>query len=583
MLSTKQEVVKGRNLVDAFQTYKIPSNISQDYIDPVDGHVHRYQNKYLGVCSLQFGNQVYPQATFYEITESEISEMTCLAEEDELSPPLSSDASLPKGLPPKKRKRRRMIRYDIIFTVDKGFIQLSPDHVFFTLSRDAVTECLTDAAPHKLLMSFFTPPSCSGGVICGCHAPTTITTTMVEDAGYKTKLEEFAAVCVTSSCRIQQQQFLDGSKVESSSSSSHVNNMILSNVSHELYVAIKQMVSPYEILCQNMTELMKLHKEKIVHHRAEMDFLPETAILLPNQSDDDFHASSKHHDDWSSSSDEHSWEKDTHMKGEEDEEQGEEVIPPTIIHTGTTTSTNRKLSKNSIHQHTQQQQQQQKGRGNNASNQIKKCLYCGSKSTPMWRRGPQGAGTLCNACGVKWKHGKILNGSGNSSSTTTTNETTSQQQQQEYTPQPRRGSSNTKGNDKKRKRSSASSASSGSSNSNKRGANKKSSRASSISQPVTDAMYYDTFAVPAPVTNPQAPPPQWEGQSAASSSTTSDSRSPLESFSSSPNTSPSIATLMDGQDIKRDILMSYDTETLSVYVGEDAVEAAAVLTLLKRS
>jgi hypothetical protein len=28
----------------------------------------------------------------------------------------------------------------------------------------------------------------------------------------------------------------------------------------------------------------------------------------------------------------------------------------------------------------------------------------------MWRRGPEGAGTLCNACGVKWKHGKILNG-----------------------------------------------------------------------------------------------------------------------------------------------------------------------------
>lgn len=28
----------------------------------------------------------------------------------------------------------------------------------------------------------------------------------------------------------------------------------------------------------------------------------------------------------------------------------------------------------------------------------------------MWRRGPDGAGTLCNACGVKWKHGKILCG-----------------------------------------------------------------------------------------------------------------------------------------------------------------------------
>ena len=28
----------------------------------------------------------------------------------------------------------------------------------------------------------------------------------------------------------------------------------------------------------------------------------------------------------------------------------------------------------------------------------------------MWRRGPNGAGTLCNACGVKWKNGKILVG-----------------------------------------------------------------------------------------------------------------------------------------------------------------------------
>ncbi|SAL97045.1 hypothetical protein [Absidia glauca] len=40
----------------------------------------------------------------------------------------------------------------------------------------------------------------------------------------------------------------------------------------------------------------------------------------------------------------------------------------------------------------------------------RKCFYCGSKTTPMWRRGPDGAGTLCNACGVKWKHGKILCG-----------------------------------------------------------------------------------------------------------------------------------------------------------------------------
>ncbi|KAF9899222.1 hypothetical protein EC991_009278 [Linnemannia zychae] len=38
----------------------------------------------------------------------------------------------------------------------------------------------------------------------------------------------------------------------------------------------------------------------------------------------------------------------------------------------------------------------------------KRCGYCNCTTTPMWRRGPNGPSTLCNACGVKWKHGKIM-------------------------------------------------------------------------------------------------------------------------------------------------------------------------------
>lgn len=30
------------------------------------------------------------------------------------------------------------------------------------------------------------------------------------------------------------------------------------------------------------------------------------------------------------------------------------------------------------------------------------CDFCGATQTPMWRRGPGGKATLCNACGVKW-------------------------------------------------------------------------------------------------------------------------------------------------------------------------------------
>ncbi|KAJ3031940.1 UNVERIFIED_CONTAM: hypothetical protein HDU68_010020 [Siphonaria sp. JEL0065] len=33
----------------------------------------------------------------------------------------------------------------------------------------------------------------------------------------------------------------------------------------------------------------------------------------------------------------------------------------------------------------------------------RKCTTCGATQTPMWRKGPLGQGTLCNACGVKWR------------------------------------------------------------------------------------------------------------------------------------------------------------------------------------
>jgi len=47
-----------------------------------------------------------------------------------------------------------------------------------------------------------------------------------------------------------------------------------------------------------------------------------------------------------------------------------------------------------------------------AAGPDKSCEYCGTRATPMWRRGPSGKGTLCNKCGVKWRSGKIMGGDG---------------------------------------------------------------------------------------------------------------------------------------------------------------------------
>lgn len=39
---------------------------------------------------------------------------------------------------------------------------------------------------------------------------------------------------------------------------------------------------------------------------------------------------------------------------------------------------------------------------------IRRCCHCGVVKTPQWRTGPLGAKSLCNACGVRYKLGRLL-------------------------------------------------------------------------------------------------------------------------------------------------------------------------------
>lgn len=47
--------------------------------------------------------------------------------------------------------------------------------------------------------------------------------------------------------------------------------------------------------------------------------------------------------------------------------------------------------------------------GNNGlQQQPRRCTHCLSQRTPQWRTGPLGPKTLCNACGVRYKSGRLL-------------------------------------------------------------------------------------------------------------------------------------------------------------------------------
>ncbi|XP_075499067.1 GATA transcription factor 8-like [Primulina tabacum] len=39
---------------------------------------------------------------------------------------------------------------------------------------------------------------------------------------------------------------------------------------------------------------------------------------------------------------------------------------------------------------------------------VRKCLHCEITMTPQWRAGPMGLKTLCNACGVRFKSGRLF-------------------------------------------------------------------------------------------------------------------------------------------------------------------------------
>ncbi|KAJ8443388.1 hypothetical protein Cgig2_018821 [Carnegiea gigantea] len=49
------------------------------------------------------------------------------------------------------------------------------------------------------------------------------------------------------------------------------------------------------------------------------------------------------------------------------------------------------------------------GSGSDLPNgEVRKCLHCATDKTPQWRTGPMGPKTLCNACGVRYKSGRLV-------------------------------------------------------------------------------------------------------------------------------------------------------------------------------
>ncbi|KAI3778317.1 hypothetical protein L2E82_07523 [Cichorium intybus] len=50
----------------------------------------------------------------------------------------------------------------------------------------------------------------------------------------------------------------------------------------------------------------------------------------------------------------------------------------------------------------------EENQNHNQNQGVRKCLHCEITKTPQWRAGPMGPKTLCNACGVRYKSGRLF-------------------------------------------------------------------------------------------------------------------------------------------------------------------------------
>ncbi|XP_042390412.1 GATA transcription factor 6-like [Zingiber officinale] len=91
------------------------------------------------------------------------------------------------------------------------------------------------------------------------------------------------------------------------------------------------------------------------------------------------------------------------------------IIPPFLAHAHPPSADRRRFLLRDIPPPAKTQKPKKRGRKPKKpaaeaveSHGQRRCAHCGAHKTPQWRAGPLGAKTLCNACGVRFKSGRLL-------------------------------------------------------------------------------------------------------------------------------------------------------------------------------
>lgn len=85
----------------------------------------------------------------------------------------------------------------------------------------------------------------------------------------------------------------------------------------------------------------------------------------------------------------------------------EQDVVVSVPHAPTTTGTTTTIPKKTTVKATPKKKETP-AEGSTGAGEGRRCLHCATDKTPQWRTGPMGPKTLCNACGVRYKSGRLV-------------------------------------------------------------------------------------------------------------------------------------------------------------------------------
>ncbi|ORZ21478.1 hypothetical protein BCR42DRAFT_407618 [Absidia repens] len=388
------------------------ANIFRPFLMPFDGSSgepessDRFDWRFLGVSSLKSSTYGVSEVSFFQIIGSSLKQNSSLSveagegESYTSSPSTTSRVStqtnaggVSKMEPQQYHSTKTNEAYTtsmstnntIVMALNTQVFKPSKRQLYYIFPCDAIVETVNETPPYE------SPP---------------ISRLLDNQQGYTDIPSSSLLLTVATDVKTEQPS-ISASTTNDESSITHLS---LSGISQELYMMIKDSVAGFETAYGKMIQLMKFHTEGVSHRHAELLVVggnngtrskkptadpktsrgkrkgsyqqrqtsPRTATapaITPTTSNLSNKAKS--------ASDSNTTSPKQPLSS-----------PPMSSHVATTSS-----SAPIIPSGTASSTSAASHRHNSANGNGRKCHYCGSKSTPMWRRGPEGAGTLCNACG----------------------------------------------------------------------------------------------------------------------------------------------------------------------------------------